>query len=283
MKCIYHNADMDGFCSAAILASVFPGIELIGAGYKQEPDLSSIRQGERVFMVDFSLQPFDLMIELNKRCDLVWIDHHKTAIDAHEKAGVSIKGLRRIGIGACALVWEHVIGNKEIPIAVRLIAQYDVFNHTDERTKPFQYGLRATKQTSNPKSGVWKGLLNYDTSESSTFSAVYNKGLIIWDYVSESNNKSAEAMAFEMEFEGHRMIAMNRAETGSLQFDSIWDPEKYDAMCVFTFQKNGWAVSLYTPPESPVDVSPVAVKYGGGGHAGACGFFCKELPFELPK
>jgi len=283
MKCIYHNSDMDGFCSAAILASVFPDIELIGAGYKELPDLSTIRQGERVFMVDYSLQPFEKMLELNKRCDLVWIDHHKTAMEAYEKSGAAIKGLRRDGIGACALVWEHAMGDINAPIAVRLIAQYDVFDHSNKKTRPFQYGLRATRETNNPKSGIWKGLLNHDTSETSAFSIIYNKGLHIWDYVTESDQGAAKAMAFEMTFEGKRMIAMNRSETGSLQFDSVWNSKKYDAMCIFTFHKNGWNVSLFTPPDSSVDVSPIAVKYGGGGHAGACGFFCKELPFELPK
>jgi uncharacterized protein len=28
-----------------------------------------------------------------------------------------------------------------------------------------------------------------------------------------------------------------------------------------------------------VDVSKIAVKYGGGGHKAASGFQCKELPF----
>lgn len=36
-------------------------------------------------------------------------------------------------------------------------------------------------------------------------------------------------------------------------------------------------VSMYS---EFVDVSEIAVKYGGGGHKGASGFQCTELPFR---
>jgi nanoRNase/pAp phosphatase (c-di-AMP/oligoRNAs hydrolase) len=38
---------------------------------------------------------------------------------------------------------------------------------------------------------------------------------------------------------------------------------------------------MYTERKD-VDLSLIAKKYGGGGHAGACGFQCAELPFRLP-
>jgi nanoRNase/pAp phosphatase (c-di-AMP/oligoRNAs hydrolase) len=36
-------------------------------------------------------------------------------------------------------------------------------------------------------------------------------------------------------------------------------------------------VSLYS---EKVDVSIIAKNHGGGGHAGAAGFICRDLPFE---
>ena len=40
-----------------------------------------------------------------------------------------------------------------------------------------------------------------------------------------------------------------------------------------------WTVSMYTGHQD-VDVSEVCKKYGGGGHRGAAGFTCEEIPFK---
>jgi nanoRNase/pAp phosphatase (c-di-AMP/oligoRNAs hydrolase) len=37
---------------------------------------------------------------------------------------------------------------------------------------------------------------------------------------------------------------------------------------------------MYTDKEG-VHVGNIAKKYGGGGHPGAAGFICKELPFNI--
>jgi oligoribonuclease NrnB/cAMP/cGMP phosphodiesterase (DHH superfamily) len=286
MKCIYHKSDLDGLCSAAIIAGIFPEAELIGAGYKEDPDLTKIATGEKVFMVDYSLQPFEKMIALAKQCDLVWIDHHKTAMDDCEKSGVAFKGLRKIGLGACALVWEYLMGPRSMPETVRLLAEYDVFNHTDPMTLPFQYGMRTNKGCKDPKHDTWKTLLKPKAvsgiAESKVFNTILDSGHNVYEYVVQSNEGSAKSMAFETMLNNLRLIAINRSDTGSLQFNSIWDDKKYDAMAIFTFQKSVWSVSLFTPPDSEVDVGAVAKVYGGGGHKGAAGFMCKSLPFPLP-
>ena len=50
-------------------------------------------------------------------------------------------------------------------------------------------------------------------------------------------------------------------------------------MCNFVYTAdNKWYVSLYTSKED-VDVSKVALSFGGGGHKGAAGFKCDTLPF----
>lgn len=287
MKCIYHKSDFDGLCSAAIVSGIFPDVELIGAGYKKDPDLTSIATGEKVFMVDYSLQPFEKMVALTKQCDLVWIDHHKTAMEDCETSGIAFKGLRRIGIGACALVWEYLMGPRSMPEAVRLLAQYDVFDHSDLLTLPFQYGMRTNKACKDPKNAIWKSLLKPKAisgiAESKVFNTILDSGHNVYEYVVQSNEGSAKALAFETTLDNLRLIAMNRADTGSLQFTSVWDAKKYDAMAIFTFQKSIWSVSLFTPQNSDVDVGAVAKAHGGGGHKGAAGFVCKTLPFLLPS
>lgn len=57
--------------------------------------------------------------------------------------------------------------------------------------------------------------------------------------------------------------------------------EPYDLMITFVRRKDKlWNVSLYsTKPE--IDCGEIAKSFGGGGHKGAAGFQCEELPFEI--
>ena len=88
MKCFYHSADLDGHCSGAMIKMAYPECEMIGINYGDEFPWESIPCGcgEKIFMVDFSLQPYQKMRKLDIHADpLIWIDHHKSAIDEHEK------------------------------------------------------------------------------------------------------------------------------------------------------------------------------------------------------
>ena len=54
----------------------------------------------------------------------------------------------------------------------------------------------------------------------------------------------------------------------------------HDALCGFYFNGKKWTVSLYhAKHRTDLDLSKIAVKYGGGGHRGACGFTTEIFPF----
>ena len=78
-----------------------------------------------------------------------------------------------------------------------------------------------------------------------------------------------------------RAIACNTGLVNSRLFDSVWDPEVHDVMVTFqrTPQRQ-WTVSLYSTKDN-VDCGAVAEAFGGGGHKGAAGFQCNQLPFEI--
>ena len=78
MKCFYHSTDLDGHCSGAIVKYRYPECEMIGINYGQEFPWDSIQPDEQVFMVDFTLQPFEGMERLNNLCNLHWIDRSTT-------------------------------------------------------------------------------------------------------------------------------------------------------------------------------------------------------------
>uniref|UniRef100_A0A6M3J4F5 DHH family protein n=1 Tax=viral metagenome TaxID=1070528 RepID=A0A6M3J4F5_9ZZZZ len=285
MKAFYHSADLDGHCSGALVKLNYEKCEMIGINYGDPFPWESLVYSEEIYMVDFCLQPFSEMIELSSVSDLVWIDHHKTAIENYEKYinedRRPIRGLRRDGIGACQLVWEYLTKNSlvgrepKVPTFVKLLAEYDVWNHSDPRALPFQYGMRHQKDTSPEKIELWSSL--FDTERVQQITEV---GGIILEYQDSQNAKYVKSCAFETELDGLKLIAINLMLTNSKIFDSVWNQEKYDGMLTFGWRKGRWTVSLYTDKPG-VDMSVIAKNRGGGGHVGAAGFQCDELPFNL--
>ncbi len=277
MKCFYHNADLDGHCSGEIIRHVFPECELIGINYGDEFPWDSIQLGEVVYMVDFSLQPFSDMVRLWHTSELIWIDHHKSAIEEAQASGVDFAGVQVSGIGACALVWKFLARQRllpeKIPDGVRLLAEYDVWDHSDTNCLPFQYGMRLRDHA--PGASVWDRVLG-DLG----LGFVISEGETALAYERQQNAIRAKALCFEVELHGLRCIAANQGLTNSQLFDSVWDSARYDAMLTFHWRKGRWNVSLYSDkPEA--DVSIVAKACGGGGHKGAAGFQCDDLPFKL--
>ena len=279
MKCFYHSSDLDGHCSGAIVRYRFPACELIPHNYGQPFPWETIAPGERVFLVDLSLQPFSDMIRLDGLADLVWIDHHQSALKDAARCGQILPGFRAIGRAGCELTWQELFPKKDCPLAVRLLGRYDVWDHADPRTLPFQYGMRGedTDPRSEPARTLWASLFEENPFD---FARIYHAGEAIYGYVLEENRKYVLSGAFETQFEGRPALALNRGLTNSQVFDALWDPEKYDLMVSFFWRKGSWTVSLFTTRED-VDCSALAKKYGGGGHAQAAGFQCPALPFEL--
>ncbi len=283
MKCFYHSADLDGHCSGAIVKKFNPACEMIGINYGQEFPWEKIKDGETVFLVDFTLQPFEQMERLDGMCALIWIDHHKTEIEEAFNRGFGTLGIQRVGIGACALVWEWFTRPHEeedpLPEAVRLLAEYDVWNHSDPKTLPFQYGFRMNEDTRPDNQVFWDDYL--DGSFTATDYAA-DIGKTILKYEEGQNAKFCRAYAFETELNGLKAICCNRGFTNSKVFDSVWDQKKYDLMLTFVRLKppaNKWTVSLYSTKPG-VDCGVIARQHGGGGHVGAAGFQCEVLPFR---
>jgi oligoribonuclease NrnB/cAMP/cGMP phosphodiesterase (DHH superfamily) len=279
MKCFYHSADLDGHCSGAIVKRKYPGCEMIGINYGDEFPWESIAPGEKVFMVDFGLQPFSDMERLQKVSELIWIDHHKSALADAAKAGFVAGGVVKDGRAGCELTWEFLFPEQPIPWAVHLLGRYDVWDHSDEHTLPFQYGMRNAADTLPENQDFWGKVF----CGGDFFTKTLNEGSLIIRYEKVQNEKFCKTYAFETEFDGIKGICVNRGLTNSKVFDSVYDPERHRLMITFCRLKppaGKWTVSLYSTRED-VDCGALAKSFGGGGHKGAAGFQCEDLPFKI--
>ena len=84
MLCLYHSADHDGKGSAAIVKYANKDCELIGFNYDGEIPYEEIQKHNDIVICDISF-PMEYMFELNKTKNLIWLDHHASAIDLYEE------------------------------------------------------------------------------------------------------------------------------------------------------------------------------------------------------
>ena len=280
MKCFYHSADLDGHCSGAVVKHVYPACEMIGINYGDPFPWEAIEENELVYMVDFSLQPFEDMVRLGELADLVWIDHHRTAIlEAQKHPGFCYGAQLAEGKAGCELTWEYLHEFTPIPRAVYLLGRYDVWDHQDPDTLPFQYGLRmGTTDPSNPLSAdLWASLF---ANTPQTIQRTIGVGKIVLEYQANQDAivaKKAFAATLD-KYPEYRVLALNHGLAGSKLFDSVWDPGLYDIMAVFRWSQKAkaWKFSIYTT-EPEIDCGTIAKAYGGGGHPGAAGFQVEDI------
>lgn len=280
--CFHHN-DLDGRCAAAIVKKALKssrGAEVVTkeCQYKDDfGDFEFVPDKAKVYVVDFGFQNKDDWAKLIARAsEVIWIDHHKTAIET-EGPQHTLDGIREEGKkAACMLTYEFLIG-VPVPRAVQLISDYDawVFNFGDE-TRQVHAGLLI--EHSAPEAPLWDVLLGHLTQRmEARLETIRMHGETVLAFQAQQASNSIRGFAYPVTFEKQKALVCNFAQGGSTFFKSA---EGFDMGIATVFDGTVWSVSLYSLKGKDLDVSKIAKKHGGGGHPGAAGFTCDELPFK---
>lgn len=287
---IHHSADFDGLFSREVARHEFgDSADYIGWDYGDPIPVVPSEVGQ-LYMIDISVD--GLMDDPR----LIWIDHHKSAMD---KFSPAIKGYRIDGVAACRLACQwflHRFGSGNAggaaefvkfpekvnyvdrtvfePYALRLAGEYDIWDRRDPDAELFQHGLRSRDLTQE----VWDTLL-WSSCGYGLAKELLGDGRAVQYAKTKENESIAKHFAFTIEFEGMKFCAINAARYNSHLFTAGLKPE-HDGCFGFNFDGKQWRVSLYhAPGKEHHDLSKIAVKYGGGGHRGACGFKVPALSF----
>jgi len=166
------------------------------------------------------------------------------------------------------------------PVAVRLAGEYDIWDKRDPDADTLQYGLRCQ----DPLGLQWSDLLSVSKGMPATLMQLLDNGTVAECYAKHVDESTCQSRSFLLEWEGLKFLCINSARFNSLFFASRDVPETgHDALLGFCWNGKAWMVSLYhAKHRTELDLSAIAVKYGGGGHRGACGFTCNQLPFLKP-
>lgn len=289
---VYHKSDLDGVVSAAI-ATMYEhskNKDVVYIPYSYEDDVkkvtSKVRDLDAVYVLDVSFGADSKTVFkkwLDEGKSLMWIDHHKGIIEDSKTWGFVVPGLRRVGVGACALASDLLMG--KVPAIVRCLSDYDVWNKESglgwDTVVAVQYALR-----SKIKLNVLIALSYlYDHFKENMkdneidliFYDLAKEGRAIINYMAGKNEQEVSACSFEAYVDEVKVVAMNTTEFSSKVFDSLtrdWlDGRKIKALMPFCIMPGGKVrFSLYECVEDSVDCCEVSKRFGGGGHAGAAGF-----------
>lgn len=270
MLCIYHSADHDGKGSAAIVKYANKDCELLGYNYDSDIPYEEIEKHDSIIICDISF-PMEYMFKLHKTKDIVWIDHHASAIDSYEtylkqENCFGIKGNRSTTKAAIELTWEYFFPTTEVPLGIKLLALNDLFDLRDKRVRPFEFAFQSLG-VNRPYERVWKDLFENKID----IPLMVEKGKAILSYIKHRDYRLVRNMAFEGKYNNLRFIAVNMPQAGSDFFESLDNIANYDFTISFSLNKRSkWNLSFRTTKDN-VDVSEIAKTLGGGGHKKASG------------
>ena len=210
MICFYHD-DLDGICAAWWVKywcennmNSNERMKFMAVNYGKNFPIDEITPCEKVFIVDFSLDdPEDMKKVLDITSNVVWIDHHISAINKYNNFD-SVDGLRVNGVAACALTYLFLFKHSDltnygdIPLFTRLIADHDIWRFKyGDNTRNFVAGLMCDNIC--PSSRIF-----YELEDSDKVQTIINNGRLIRKYIKNDNAKYATENAYEGEFEGYK-------------------------------------------------------------------------------
>ena len=298
---IYHRVDYDGLFSAMICKYFFDinypteiSINNIGYTYSDPlPDISQLKRiSDKLIMVDISFPP-DYMLNLINtfgKENIIWIDHHITAIRESIKYGYDyLIGQRdsECKVGACELTWKWFFEGMETPKIIQLLSAYDVWDKTrfswDNEVLPCQNGLRAIFGMNLESISH-----NYNQILSDGFleTQILPGGRMIKSFLSMKWKAQVKNSSFEITVAGkYRGIALLTPDFTSAMFESVLD-KGYQVFCICNMRKDSemFSVSLYSEPDGRLGDFELGEymkqNYSGGGHKTAAGGKLTKEQFE---
>ena len=156
---IYHSADLDG-CLSGVIAKYYikaranPDDIIITSGQDYGDMLNKQYEGfelsefDTIYVIDFS---DDWLFNSEHREKIMWIDHHKTAIDK----GYKVNQYCRDGVAACRLTqqfftnlnhqfldaYDYVNRKIDEPLFVSLAGEYDIWDESSLFARPLNFGI----------------------------------------------------------------------------------------------------------------------------------------------
>ncbi len=258
---LYHAECKDGFTAAwaawkkfGTKADYIP----IKLGLPPPPEIKN----KIVYLLDFMYyDPYiEKFIKDNKK--VVAIDHHISAKDFIEKVPEHIFDLNHSG---AALAFKYFHPKKKIPRIVGIVEEGDLWKFKSKNVKE----VLAYIGLLDFDFKIWDKLIS-DGDKESNYQKFAEKGEIIVFYEDKIIENIIINNAYPVIFEGHKIYAINALRFLKSQIGMLLSKKYPPFSLVWQRDKNRIEVSLRS--NGDLNVSEIALKFGGGGHPNAAGF-----------
>ena len=261
---IYHGGCWDGFASAMIAKEHNEDAVLVPGWYGM--DIPENITGKKVLIVDYSFDP-ETMIEIaNLSKSTLWLDHHKTAVEAMapvldffiECGGTAITDMDRSG---ATITWDYFNSAEDRPWLVDYIEDRDLWRKALDCNNEVMMWVRSHEMTEE----------SWDEMRHTALSEAVTEGRAMYVYHSRLVSNAAHSGFVAKLGDIELPMTTTSYDIGSETCDYLINNTDYDlaGYCLL----NGHGDYQYGLRSAKgYDCSVIAKEYGGGGHAQACGF-----------
>ena len=270
--CIYHGNCADGFGAAwALRYSTGDGGKDIdfhpGIYGEDPPDVTD----KDVVMLDFSYKK-DVVLKMTETAkSILIIDHHKTAKadlifnhqDLAEGDYCPINVIFDMEKSGAMLSWEHFNKGKPVPALITHIQDRDLWKFELDFTREIQAAIFSYEYDFE----VWDRLMSTDVNE------LIKEGEAIERKHFKDIQELIKLAAYRTTIAGYDVPVLNAPYFYSSDVGHILGVNEPFAACYYDHVE-GRTYSLRSS-EDGIDVSEIALLFGGGGHKHAAGFSIK--------
>ena len=268
--CIYHGNCADGFGAAWVVRKHYGGdVEFFTGKHGDEPPDVADRQ---VVIVDFSYKREVIMRMAEVAENILIIDHHKTAFDGLVDLPDNVSTVFNMNRSGAMLTWLVYFSSKTPPLLLEHIEDRDLWKFRLFGTREIQASLFSYPYDFE----VWDDLMETCTEQ------LRREGEVLERKHFKDVNELLKITTRAMNIGGYRIEVANLPYTMSSDAGHILAAKNPFGACYYD-TPTGREFSLRSTDEG-VDVSEIALMYGGGGHRNAAGFkvsYKQALTFEV--
>ncbi len=258
---LYHDGCLDGFGAAwAAWKKLGNKAEYIGVKHENPPPPGL--KNKEIYMLDFAYPEKIIRKIIAQNKGVTAIDHHSSRESAIKLTKDYVYSLKNSG---AVLAWKYFHSKKPVPRLLKYIEDSDIW----------KFGLKNTKEilsfiwVLNRDFVTWGGIAG-DLEDSSRRTKYVERGKILRQYEKKLIAGIIEESAQLVEFEGHKIFAINAPGNFASEIGHILYEIKPPFAAIWSKLKNGVHVSLRS--NGSVDVSKIAQKFNGGGRRDTAGF-----------
>lgn len=269
--CIYHANCADGFGSAWVVRRTLgeENVEFYPGKYGEGPPDCT---GRDVIIVDFSYKRDVMMRIAEEASGVLVIDHHKTAAESLVDLPDNTYCYFDMEHSGAMLTWMYYFPDEEPPELLKHIEDRDLWKFKMPSTREIQASLFSYPYDFE----VWDDLMDIGTG------ILVHEGKVLERKHFKDINELLKVTKRLMLIGGYEIGVANLPYTMSSDAGHILAQTNPFGACYYD-TPTGREFSLRSTDEG-VDVSQIALMYGGGGHRNAAGFkvsFDKATEFEV--